>query len=44
VANSNHLVCWLTKDMPADFLLEFKVRPQDRQKGTAVYNWDLRKS
>ncbi len=29
----NHLVCWLTKEMPDAFLLEFTVRPQNRREG-----------
>lgn len=32
----NHLVCWLTKEMPADFALEFKVRPQNRKNGLNI--------
>ena len=38
----NHLVCWLTKKMPADFLLEFKVRPQDRKKGLNIIFFNAR--
>ena len=40
--SSNHLVCWLTKEMPADFLLEFKVRPQDRKKGLNIVFFNAR--
>ncbi len=32
----NHLVCWLAKKMPADFLFEFTVRPQNRQEGLNI--------
>jgi len=38
----NHLVCWLTKEMPADFLLECKVRPQDRKKGLNIIFFNAR--
>lgn len=41
-ATDNHLVCWLTKEMPADFLLEFKVRPQDRTKGLNIVFFNAR--
>lgn len=32
----NHLVCWLDQEMPADFLLEFSVRPQNRAEGLNI--------
>ena len=35
-SRENHLVCWLKQEVPADFLLEFKVRPQDRKEGLAI--------
>ena len=38
----NHLVCWLSKEMPADFLLEFKVRPQDRKNGLNIIFFNAR--
>lgn len=38
----NHLVCWLTKEMPADFLLELKVRPQDRKNGLNIIFFNAR--
>ncbi|HPA18420.1 MAG TPA: DUF1961 family protein [Verrucomicrobiae bacterium] len=38
----NHLVCWLTKEMPADFLLEFGVRPQDRRRGLNIVFFNAR--
>ena len=41
-ATDNHLVCWLTKEMPADFLLEFKVRPQDRKNGLNIVLFNAR--
>ena len=34
--NANHLVCWLTKEMPADFLLKFSVRPENRKQGLNI--------
>lgn len=38
----NHLVCWLAKEMPADFLLEFTVRPQDRRRGLNIVFFNAR--
>ncbi len=38
----NHLVCWLTKEMPADFLLEFTLRPQDRTEGLNIVFFSTR--
>jgi hypothetical protein len=38
----NHLVLWLKKEMPADFLLEFTVRPQDRQEGLNIVFFNAR--
>lgn len=38
----NHLVCWLTKEMPADFLLEFKMRPKERNQGLAIVFFNAR--
>ena len=40
--NANHLVCWLTREMPADFLLEFSVRPQDRKVGLNIVFFNAR--
>lgn len=34
--NRGHLVCWLTKEVPPDFLLEFTFRPQNRKQGLAI--------
>ena len=39
---ANHLVCWLVKEMPADFLLEFSVRPQNRQQGLNIVFFNAR--
>lgn len=41
-AESNHLVCWLTKEMPGGFLLEFKVRPQNRKQGLNIVFFNVR--
>lgn len=38
----NHLVCWLKKEMPADFLLEFTVRPRDRKQGLNIIFFNAR--
>jgi len=40
--NANHLVCWLTKEMPADFLLEFSVRPENRKQGLNIVFFNSR--
>ena len=37
-----HLVCWLDREVPADFLLEFTVRPQDRQQGLNIVFFNAR--
>ena len=39
---ANHLVCWLKKEVPADFLLEFSVRPQDRKQGLNIVFFNAR--
>jgi hypothetical protein len=38
----NHLVCWLTQEMPAEFLLEFTMRPKDRKKGLTIVFFSTR--
>jgi hypothetical protein len=38
----NHLVCWLLKEVPADFLLEFTVRPRDRKDGLNIVFFNTR--
>ncbi len=40
--SDQHLVCWLTKEMPADFLLEFKMRPQNRKNGLNIIFFNAR--
>lgn len=39
---SNHLVCWLTREMPADFVLEFTVRPHNRGEGLNIVFFNTR--
>jgi hypothetical protein len=41
-AQANHLVCWLTKELPADFLLEFSLRPQNRKQGLNIVFFNTR--
>jgi len=38
----NHLVCWLAREIPANFLLEFTVRPKDRKKGLNIVFFNAR--
>jgi len=38
----NHLVCWLRREIPADFLLEFRVCPQDRNRGLNILFFSAR--
>lgn len=40
--NPNHLVFWLKKEMPADFLLEFTLKPQDRKFGLNIVFFNAR--
>jgi rhamnogalacturonyl hydrolase YesR len=40
--NADHLVCWLTREMPADFLLEFTVRPENRKQGLNIVFFNAR--
>ena len=40
--NANHLVCWLTREIPADFLLEFSVRPANRKQGLNIVFFNAR--
>ena len=41
-ANANHLVCWLKREIPADFLLEFTVRPEHRRQGLNIVFFNAR--
>jgi hypothetical protein len=38
----DHLVCWLVKEVPADFLIEFTVRPRDRKEGLNIVFFNTR--
>lgn len=38
----DHLVCWLDRVMPPDFLLEFAMRPQNRAEGLAIVFFSTR--
>jgi hypothetical protein len=40
--NTNHLVCWLKKEMPADFLFEVALRPQNKRKGLNIVFFSYR--
>ncbi len=40
--NANHLVCWLTREVPPDFLLEFSVKPADRKQGLNIVFFNTR--
>jgi hypothetical protein len=37
-----HLVAWLDREIPADFLLEFTFRPENRQRGLAIVFFNAR--
>ena len=39
---ANHLVCWLMKEIPPDFLLEFTVRPENRKQGLNIVFFNAR--
>ncbi len=39
---SNHLVCWLKTEAPADFLLEFSVKPLTRKEGLNIIFFSTR--
>jgi hypothetical protein len=39
---SDHLVFWLNEVFPADFLLEFSIRPQNRKHGLAIVFFNAR--
>ncbi len=40
--DANHLVAWLTKVVPADFLLEFTIRPLHRNQGLNIVFFNAR--
>ena len=39
---TRHLVCWLDREVPADFLLEFTVRPENRKRGLNIVFFNAR--
>jgi hypothetical protein len=39
---AKHLVCWLKREIPADFLLEFTVCPQNREEGLNIVFFNTR--
>lgn len=41
-AGANHLVCWLRREIPADFLLEFTVQPENRKQGLNIVFFSTR--
>ena len=41
-ADADHLVCWLAREIPADFLLEFSVRPSNRKQGLNIVFFNTR--
>ncbi len=41
-ARGNHLVAWLDREIPADFCLEFSVRPQNRRRGLNIVFFSTR--
>ncbi len=41
-SRGNHLVCWLKREIPADFLLEFSVRPENRHRGLNIVFFNAR--
>lgn len=41
-ANRDHLVCWLKREVPADFLLEVALRPQDKRLGLNIVFFSTR--
>jgi hypothetical protein len=41
-SKANHLVCWLEREIPADFYLEFTFRPANRRRGLAIVFFNAR--
>jgi hypothetical protein len=39
---ARHLVCWLKREVPADFLLEFTVQPKHRDQGLNIIFFNAR--
>jgi hypothetical protein len=40
--STDHLVCWLKREVPADFLLEVAVRPQNKRDGLNIIFFNTR--
>jgi hypothetical protein len=40
--SGNHVVCWLKREIPADFLLEVVLRPQDKTNGLNIIFFNTR--
>lgn len=38
----DHLVCWLDRELPANFLVEFTVRPENRKEGLNIVFFSAR--
>jgi hypothetical protein len=41
-AARDHVVCWLKREIPADFLLEVALRPEDKQSGLNIVFFSFR--
>jgi hypothetical protein len=41
-SQGNHLVCWLKREIPADFYLEFTIRPSNRRQGLCIVFFNAR--
>jgi hypothetical protein len=41
-SDADHLVCWLKREIPADFLVEFTVCPEDRKQGLNIVFFNTR--
>jgi len=39
---ASHLVCWLGKELPSDYLMEFTVTPKDRKMGLNIVFFNAR--
>ena len=39
---NDHLVCWLNQELPADYLIEFTVRPTNRKEGLNIVFFSAR--
>src|SRR4029079_18092899 len=41
-SDANHLVCWLKREIPGDFYLEFTVHPANRNQGLNIVFFNAR--